>query len=289
MDTDMENTEAPRRTKKVPGKRKGGTGDQVLVREEDCIYVVVPRPVKDLQEGPVHILPPDQQQQPTLTVSEDRLGFSNLGGFRSVRASRGVYTGTWYFEVEIRHLGPTGHCRVGMGTRKMELEGPFGYDEHGYGFRDVDGSKVHKGLREDYGCPFKEGDVVGVLIHLPPGGRPIEPVDPDIVRYKGGFYYVEAQEPVPQPLSGSFLEYSVNGVPLGPAYEGLLEGTYYPGASLYTLTGEQSEPAEAVFNFGPNFKGTPPQDALPHPPRPFCEVEQELLYRPPTRVPPVAA
>jgi hypothetical protein len=30
---------------------------------------------------------------------------------------------------------------------------------------------VHKGLREVYGEPYREGDVIGCLLHLPPGGR----------------------------------------------------------------------------------------------------------------------
>ena len=34
--------------------------------------------------------------------------------------------------------------------------------------------QVHKAVREAYGKPFREGDVVGCLIHLPPGGRPFE-------------------------------------------------------------------------------------------------------------------
>lgn len=35
--------------------------------------------------------------------------------------------------------------------------------------RDVDGSKVHEGLREPYGESYKEGDVMGLLLHMPPG------------------------------------------------------------------------------------------------------------------------
>jgi hypothetical protein len=34
---------------------------------------------------------------------------------------------------------------------------------------------VHKGLREVYGEPYREGDVIGCLLHLPPGGRAFLP------------------------------------------------------------------------------------------------------------------
>ena len=49
-----------------------------------------------------------------------------------------------------------------------------GYNEHSYAYRDLEGSKVHRGLREPYGQAFAEGDVVGCLLHMPPGGRPLE-------------------------------------------------------------------------------------------------------------------
>ena len=33
---------------------------------------------------------------------------------------------------------------------------------------------MHKALREAYGQAYAEGDVIGCLIHLPPGGRAFE-------------------------------------------------------------------------------------------------------------------
>ena len=38
------------------------------------------------------------------------------------RATRGVHRGTWYFEIRVTHLGPTGHCRLGWSTKKGELQ-----------------------------------------------------------------------------------------------------------------------------------------------------------------------
>jgi len=49
-----------------------------------------------------------------------------------------------------------------------------GYDEFSFGYRDLEGSKVHKALREDYGKAYKEGDVIGCFIHMPEGGRRLE-------------------------------------------------------------------------------------------------------------------
>jgi Set1/Ash2 histone methyltransferase complex subunit ASH2 len=72
------------------------------------------------------------------------------------RATRGVYRGTWYYEIVVAHLGATGHCRLGWSTKKGELQAPVGYDEHSIGYRDLEGSKVHKALREDYGASYSE-------------------------------------------------------------------------------------------------------------------------------------
>jgi Set1/Ash2 histone methyltransferase complex subunit ASH2 len=96
-----------------------------------------------------------------LVLSEDRLSVTGHKGFRTVRASHGAHEGSWYCEVTMTHLGSTGHARVGWCTRQAELQAPVGFDQHGYRFRDVDGSKVHQGLRQAYGQQgFKEGDVV---------------------------------------------------------------------------------------------------------------------------------
>lgn len=67
-----------------------------------------------------------------------------------------MHKGTWYFEIIIVHLGATGHCRLGWSTKKGELQAPVGYDEHSIGYRDLEGSKVHKALREEYGAPYSE-------------------------------------------------------------------------------------------------------------------------------------
>lgn len=87
-----------------------------------------------------------------------------------VRATRGVTEGAWYFEVRVVKLGETGHTRLGWSNEKGDLQAPVGYDGNSFGYRDVDGSKVHKALREKYGDEgYVEGDVVGFYISLPEG------------------------------------------------------------------------------------------------------------------------
>lgn len=89
-----------------------------------------------------------------------------------VRATRGVAEGEWFFEIKITHLGPTGHCRLGWATENGDLQAPVGYDGFSYGYRDLEGSKVHRALRERYGEEgYGEGDVIGFYISLPDGGK----------------------------------------------------------------------------------------------------------------------
>ena len=97
---------------------------------------------------------------PQLQLSDDRLSVTGWKGFRTVRSNHGVHAGTWYCEARFVHAGVSGHARLGWCTRKAELQAPVGFDQHGYCYRDLEGSKVHQGLREPYGKAFREGDVV---------------------------------------------------------------------------------------------------------------------------------
>ncbi|XLT14398.1 hypothetical protein HN51_060088 [Arachis hypogaea] len=81
-------------------------------------------------------------------LSEDRMVAGSTKGYRMVRPTRGVVEGAWYFEIRVLHLGETGHTRLGWSTEKGDLQAPVGYDGNSFGYRDIDGSKVHKALRE---------------------------------------------------------------------------------------------------------------------------------------------
>jgi Set1/Ash2 histone methyltransferase complex subunit ASH2 len=105
-----------------------------------------------------------------IKVAPDKVTMSSTCGYRSAQSTRGAHSGTWYFEIVVTHLGASGHCRLGVGTHKQETEAPCGYTDASYAFRDVDGSKVHKSLREPYGAGYKEGDVIGCARLMPAHG-----------------------------------------------------------------------------------------------------------------------
>lgn len=154
-------------------------------------------------------------------------------------------------------------------TARGELQAPVGYDTWSYAYRSREGSKVHAGWREEYGEAFEAGDVVGCLIHLPPGGQPLptlrERSVEEAVQFRSKAYFAESEdeqkEPDPdaQPLEGSFVAFTRNGRMQGKAYSDIKEGTYYPALSLYT-DATLLEEAVVKCNFGETpFAHPPPQ------------------------------
>lgn len=223
-----------------------------------------------------------------LLLSEDRMSVTGHKGFRSARCSHGSHEGTWYCEAKVVHLGSTGHARLGWGTKRAELNAPMGFDEFGFSYRDLEGSKVYNGKREPYGEAYGEGDVIGLWIHLPPGGEALEVKHNQYTKWKGKWMRIEDPEPAPKQLPGSLAGFCKNGVFQGIAFQDFKEGTYYPAASLYTMP-EQSEGATVSFNFGPNFRYPPPQVEGCPPARPMSDLAapEPEPPRPPTP-PPVA-
>lgn len=243
--------ELPPRKKGKKGNARGKDAESVEVPPDHFVRVIPVRQRTADDDVQDQVLLSKVEKAAALQLSADRLSVTGEKGFRTARATHGYHCGTYYCEVSVQTLGKTGHCRLGWTTKKSELNAPVGYDQYGLGYRDVDGSRVHKALREEYGTPFGEGDVIGLFIHLPAGGRTLELRTTEIMRYKGHLYHKVEDDPEPKPLAGSLVGFSKNGEWQGAAYRDFLEGTYYPSAALYTLPGET---ATVSFNFGPDFK-----------------------------------
>ncbi|KAF0911622.1 hypothetical protein E2562_011239 [Oryza meyeriana var. granulata] len=194
-------------------------------------------------------------------VSHDRLTSCSTKGYRMVRATRGVATGAWYFEVKVLHLGSSGHTRLGWATNNADLHAP-----------------VHKAWRAKYADQeYGEGDVLGFYIHLP-DGELYEPKQPFLVHYKGLPFRAEApkatEQKTPDPVPGSEICYFKNGVCQGTAFVDIPGGRYYPAASMYTLPDQPN--CEVRFNFGPNFEFFPEDFGGRLVPQPMSDVP----YRP---------
>ncbi|TVU50833.1 hypothetical protein EJB05_02224, partial [Eragrostis curvula] len=209
-------------------------------------------------------------------LSDDRLTAASAKGYRMVRSTRGVAAGAWYFEVKVVHLGATGHTRLGWATNRADLQTPVGYDAYGFGYRDIDGAKVHKAWREKYADEgYGEGDVLGFYISLPDGDQ-YEPKQPDLIQYKGLPFHVQVpkEHKTPDPVPGSKICYFKNGVCQGIAFQDIPGGRYYPAASMYTLPNEPN--CVVKFNFGPDFEHFPQDFGDLSIPQPMSEVPHQV-------------
>ncbi|KAA6425420.1 MAG: Set1 Ash2 histone methyltransferase complex subunit ASH2 [Trebouxia sp. A1-2] len=245
----------PKRSKK--GKKSKGGSKAVIPELNPSDYVrVVKVTNKDdlLHEGPVLLSKSDKASQ--MHLSDNRMSVTSSKGYRMARATHGAFQGTWYFEVKITKLGKSGHVRLGWSTRKGDLQAPVGYDQHSFGYRDLEGVK---------------GDIIGCLLHMPEGGRAFEKEKSDIVTWKGELYFVDEPTADPAKLEGSLVAFTKNGRMQGIAYRDINEGTYSPAASIYTLP-EQKDGATVTFNFGPDFEHTLPELQGCPPARPVAEL-----------------
>jgi Set1/Ash2 histone methyltransferase complex subunit ASH2 len=259
------------------GKKKNNkTNTTATIQPEDKVFITpVPRfPDKNNDDSAdIKISLSKAYKAEKVELSEDRLSAGSCKGYRMVRATRGVQEGAWFFEIRVMKLGETGHTRLGWSTEKGDLQAPVGYDGNSYGYRDIDGCKIHKALRENYGDEgYVEGDVIGFYINLPEG-KLYTPQPPRLVWYKGQRYFCppDAKDDPPKVVPGSEMIFFKNGKNLGTAYKDLFGGRYYPAASMYTLPNQPN--CVVKFNFGPNFDFFPEDFGDCPVPQPMIEVE----------------
>jgi COMPASS component BRE2 len=122
-----------------------------------------------------------------ILFSEDALAVTTNGPWHTARANVCAREGTFYYEARIisgvvndsqavsangnSRLPSRGHVRLGFARREADLDVNVGVDCYGYGIRDVNGEVVNR-MRCEYFFPkgesIREGDVIGMLITLPP-------------------------------------------------------------------------------------------------------------------------
>lgn len=258
-------------SRKGPKKNSKNGGPQIPPSEDSVLLTPVyvnPDKVEDGPDQPIALSKYDKAEK--IELSENRLSASSTKGYRMVRATRGVQEGTWYYEIVVDQLGPTGHTRLGWSTQKGDVQAPVGFDSNSYGYRDLDGSKTHVAIREPYGDLYVEGDVIGFYIHLP-NGADHAPKPAPLLSYRGRPYLSDIKEEEPMRVPGSEICFFRNGVCQGTAFKDIFGGRYFPAASMYTLPKEPN--CTVRFNFGPDFQyppvdldGRPAPKAMVHAP-----------------------
>ncbi|KAL5335674.1 hypothetical protein BJX70DRAFT_374459 [Aspergillus crustosus] len=122
-----------------------------------------------------------------ILFSRDALAVTTSDSWHTARANVCARQGTYFYEARIisgmmscseavssngSTIPPSrGHVRLGFARREADLDVNVGVDCYGYGIRDVNGEVVNR-MRCEYFFPkgesIREGDVLGMLITLPP-------------------------------------------------------------------------------------------------------------------------
>ncbi|KAL4801756.1 hypothetical protein BDV18DRAFT_148141 [Aspergillus unguis] len=122
-----------------------------------------------------------------ILFSKDALAVTTNDPWHTARANVCAREGTFYYEARIisgvmseseatssngnSNPPSRGHVRLGFARREADLDVNVGIDCYGYGIRDVNGEVVNR-MRCEYFFPkgesIREGDVIGMLITLPP-------------------------------------------------------------------------------------------------------------------------
>ncbi|KJH47899.1 hydroxyacylglutathione hydrolase [Dictyocaulus viviparus] len=216
----------------------------------------------------VTISPNDRAHE--LRVSDDQLTVTGFEGYRVARATHAVAKGTWYFEVNFLKQPEGSHVRIGWSQPLAVVQSCIGYNKLSYSWRSLKGTKFHDAIGKKYHFGgYKEGDILGCLIHLPhdpihpgPSQRYLPPSYKDLplINFKHNYFY-ESHDEVSdvlkslEPLKGSKIEFFKNGKSCGVAFTDIYRGFYHPAISIY-------KNATLRCNFGPRLQHLP-RGALP--------------------------
>lgn len=124
-----------------------------------------------------------------ISFSEDARAVTTNDAWHTARANVCVREGTYYYEARVisgvvndsqsdtrpggsrSTSSSRGHVRLGFARREADLDVNVGVDCYGYGIRDLNGEVVNR-MRCEFFFPkgeaINEGDVIGMLITLPP-------------------------------------------------------------------------------------------------------------------------
>ena len=205
------------------------------------------------------------------TISEANLRFAQSSLFsRSGRATIGVASGKWYWEVT--NLG--GNNSIGIGNASMSLGGYCGQDANGWSYF-INGDKYNNSTATAYGASYTTNDVIGVALDMDAG---------TLTFYKNGVSQGQAFSSLSGTMFPAFSASSVSNVtfvanfgqrpfsytpPTGFKALNTLNlpeptisnGANYMAATTYTGTGSALSVSNAVngVSFQPDFVWTKPR------------------------------
>jgi hypothetical protein len=102
-----------------------------------------------------------------ITLSNGNKTVTEVGGsLHSARATVGVSTGKYYWEINV---GSGGDVFTGVGTSSATLNNYLGIDVNGHGYYSVTGNYFTNGAGGAYGATYTTGDVIGIALDMDAG------------------------------------------------------------------------------------------------------------------------
>jgi hypothetical protein len=106
-----------------------------------------------------------------LTLSDGNLRCANPADSdaEAIRATIGVSSGQWYWEITCIANSAGDNFMFGIATADMSLTDYPGQDANGWGYYGNNGNKFHNGSSSSYGDAYTNGDVIGVVLDMDAG------------------------------------------------------------------------------------------------------------------------
>ena len=165
-------------------------------------------------------------------------------GYCSSKASHGIESGKWYFEVQILK----GSVRVGWGQALAEIQAPIGYDEYGYGYSNKNRKIFHcsKGYSiesesesEDQKKKKKKEEikVIGCLLNIPQDLEleENESIKSEIKRKYPPLNFLTTYNVKQNVLKRGSIQFYADGQELvGAKFENIYRAKYFPTVSIFS-------------------------------------------------------
>jgi hypothetical protein len=155
-------------------------------------------------------------------------------GYCGSKASHGVETGCWYFEVKVLR----GAVRVGWAQALSEIQGPVGYDEYGYSLSNKHSSLFHCSRAQKCSIDCSAVKVIGCILRLPESERALNDfADAEVVDKMHMQFpppnFITAYRVRQDVLAAASIEFLVDGQPIAELFTPIYRAKYFPAVSVF--------------------------------------------------------
>lgn len=194
-----------------------------------CVFVVErPNP-----EGEVAMCGIMTHSAPQLQVDSvsNTVSMPCCKGYCSSKASHGVESGCWYFEVEVIK----GSVRVGWGQALAEIQAPVGYDEYGYGISNKHAKIFHCSRGYPVNMDLSNVKVIGCHLSIPEALELEE--DPcvklEIEKKYPPLNFLTTYNVKQTILKRGTIKFYADGQEIAGGFENIYRAKYFPTVSIF--------------------------------------------------------